>query len=206
MTVAAHPASVTHKMTFEEFLEWDDEGAHAEWVDGEVEVMSPASYAHQNLISFLVSLLRFLAEARELGDVLCQPFVMKTGHDLPGREPDILFIAAVNLSRIQRNYLDGPADLAIEIVSPESQRRDREVKLEEYRQGGVPEYWLLDPTRNEAIFRQLQPDGTYRIVVPDAEGVYHSAAMPGLWINVNWLWQSPLPTLLYVFRQWGLLN
>lgn len=205
MTVAAPPTSIPPRMTFEEFLEWTDEDVRAEWVNGEIEFMSPASFQHQDLIGFLTALLRHLAEERELGKVVDQPFVMKTGPGLPGREPDILFIATANLHRIQRNHLDGPADLVIEIVSPESQTRDRRTKTGEYRQGGVPEYWTLDPTQQEAIFRQLQADGTYLQIQPDENGIYYSSSMRRLWININWLWQNPLPKILSILRQWGLI-
>ncbi len=41
------------KMTFEEFLEWCDEDTWAEWVDGEVQVVSPASDKHQDIADFL---------------------------------------------------------------------------------------------------------------------------------------------------------
>ena len=205
MTVAAPPALVPHSMTFEEFLDWVDEDVHAEWVNGEVEFMSPASFQHQDLISFLIAILRYLVDERGLGKIIDQPFIMKTGPGLPGREPDVMFIANPNLHRIQRNYLDGPADLVIEIVSPESQTRDRRTKTEEYRQGGVPEYWTLDPVRQEAILRQLQVDGMYLQVQPDENGIYYSVAMPGMWLNVNWLWQTPLPIVSLVIRAWGLI-
>ena len=42
---------------------------------------------------------------------------MKTGPELPGREPDLLFIARENLGRLEGVYLDGPADLVIEVVA-----------------------------------------------------------------------------------------
>ena len=44
------------RMTYEDFLEWGD-GIRAEWVDGEVIVMSPASNPHQSLMAFLGALL-----------------------------------------------------------------------------------------------------------------------------------------------------
>ena len=33
-------------MTYEQFLNWMDEDTRAEWVDGQVILMSPASYVH----------------------------------------------------------------------------------------------------------------------------------------------------------------
>ena len=53
-------------------------------------------------------------EQHELGQVIAAPFQMKTGPELPGREPDLLFIARENLGRLEGMYLDGPADFAIE--------------------------------------------------------------------------------------------
>ena len=29
--------------------------------------------------------------------------------------------------------------------------------------------------------------------LPDAQNRYHSAALPGLWLQVDWLWETPLP-------------
>jgi hypothetical protein len=44
--VPAQPASPGGKITYEEFLDWADEDTWAEWVDGEVIALSPASLLH----------------------------------------------------------------------------------------------------------------------------------------------------------------
>jgi Uma2 family endonuclease len=129
-------------MTYEEFLAWADEDTLAEWVDGEAVMSSPASRRHQSIAGFLTSVMRIFVEQRELGVILSAPFQMKLEH---GREPDLLFVASENLERLKESYLDGPADLVVEIVSPESAGRDRGEKFYEYARGGVPEYWLIDP-------------------------------------------------------------
>ena len=67
----------------------------------------------------------------------------------------MLFVATERRERIQSAYLDGPADLAVEIVSPESIARDRGDKFAEYEAGGVREYWLMNPARREALFYQF---------------------------------------------------
>jgi Uma2 family endonuclease len=139
------------RMTYEEFLEWGD-GIRAEWVDGEVIVISPTSEPHQNLDGFLSSLLRHFVEAHELGRILIPPFQMKLSTRPSGCEPDLLFISTEKLKHLKRNYLDGPADLVVEIVSPDSQARDRGDKFYEYEEAGVIEYWILDQTRKRAEF------------------------------------------------------
>jgi Uma2 family endonuclease len=193
------------RMTYEEFLAWCDEDTLAEWVEGEVVMVSPASRWHQTVSDFLLRVLGDYVEQRELGTVLSAPFQMKTGSDLPGREPDVLFVARQNLGRLKDTYLDGPADLVIEVVSPESRRRDRGEKLAEYEMGGVREYWIVDSEKQQVDFFVLGADGRYERQRADAHGVYRSTVLPGLWLKVDWLWQDPPPKALDVLRQLGVV-
>jgi len=189
-------------MTYEEFLAWADEDTLAEWVDGEVVMTSPAGYKHQDIADFLVSVLRSFVETRQLGAVLSAPFQMRL--ERTGREPDLLFVASAHLDRLRETYLDGPADLVVEIVSPESIGRDRGEKFYEYEQAGIPEYWLIDPQRERAEFYQLDEHGRYRLVWPDTEGVYRSKVLEGFWLRVDWLWQPP--RVLEVLRELHLIG
>jgi Uma2 family endonuclease len=56
-------AALPGKMTYEAFLAWTDEDIWAEWVNGEVIILTPASNRHQDLATFLAALLRFFVEA-----------------------------------------------------------------------------------------------------------------------------------------------
>ncbi len=186
------------QMTYEEFLDWTDEDMLAEWVDGKVILTSPASRKHQRLLSFLDRFVGLFVESRELGEVLVSPFQMKLPNS--GREPDVLFVAQKHLHRLQDTFLEGPADLVVEIISPESSARDRGDKYYEYEAGGVPEYWLLDPLTERAEFYQLDANGHYQLVRPQ-DGVYRSAVVPGFWLREEWLWQEPLPSPLRVLAE-----
>lgn len=190
-TKAHHEQRPPNYMTYEEFLEWADEDTLAEWVDGVVVMTSPASTRHQKIFKFLVRLLSTFTEIHALGEVMPAPFQMKLGR--AGREPDLLFVSKEHLGRLKKTYLDGPADLVVEIVSPESQERDRTEKLREYDEAGIPEYWLIDPQAEEALFYQRDEAGQYHPASLDAEGSYHSAVLPGFWLRVAWLWSDPLP-------------
>ncbi len=190
---AMDPASPT-RITYEEFLEWADEDSLVEWVDGKVTMTSPPSAQHQRIGSFLANLLSLYAGMYALGEVFSAPFQMK----LPtsGREPDVLFVTAGHRERIRPTFLDGPADLVVEIISLESSMRDRVEKRDEYEQGGVREYWLIDPLTRTAIFYQRILDGSYSVVPPDARGRYTSLSGPNFWLEVDWLWREPLPDLV----------
>ena len=112
-----------------------------------------------------------------------------------GREPDLLFVSHVHADRIRHTWIEGPADLVIEIVSPESEERDWEVKRAEYASAGIPEYWVLDYGPHDAAFFQLGADGQYVRAPLDETGTYHSKVLPGFWLRVEWLWRTPLPDL-----------
>lgn len=179
-------------MTYEEFLDWADEDTLAEWVNGEVIMTSPASLEHQLIASFLTKLVGTFVEFRSLGQVVCAPFQMRLAHVPSGREPDVLFVAKAHEDRFKPIYLDGPADLVVEIISPESAGRDRGDKYFEYQEAGIPEYWLIDPRTRRAEFYVLASDGTYQLVEPDDLGIYHSAIIADFWLRIEWLWLIPL--------------
>ena len=190
-------------MTYLEFLERDGEDAHVEWVNGEVVEMAPVSNEHSAEQVFLIQVLGlFVAASGAGGEIRGEPFQMKTGPNLPGRSPDVLYVAKRNLSRLKKTHLAGPADLVIEILSTSTQSIDRGEKYYEYEKGGVREYWLIDPLRKKAEFYTLGRDGMFHLSPAADDGTYHSAVMKGLWIKLAWLWQRPLPTILDVQAAW----
>ncbi|MGH9962920.1 MAG: Uma2 family endonuclease, partial [Pyrinomonadaceae bacterium] len=179
------------KLTFEEFLAWCDEDTWAEWAAGEVVMVSPSSVDHQDVGSLLEKILGIYVESRGLGKIMRAPFLMRLAEIPSGREPDLLFVTKSRLNLIQKNYLDGPADLVVEIVSPESIGRDRGEKFVEYERAGIQEYWLIDPDRQSAEFCQLNVQGRYQLVFPGTDGIYRSKIVEGFWLE--WLWKRPLP-------------
>lgn len=185
-------------MSYEEFIAWSDEDTHAEWVHGEAIVFMPPALPHQELAGFLHTLLSLYARFFNLGIVLLAPFEMQLFPGRSSREPDLLFVAREHRERLTPARLDGPADLVIELISDSSAVRDREEKFQEYQAAGVREYWLFDPRpgREQADFYRLTARGLYEAVLPDAQGRYHAATLPGFWLRLDWLWQRPLPDAL----------
>jgi Uma2 family endonuclease len=177
-------------ISYEEFLRtWRDE--RAEWVDGEVVVMAPVSSQHQFVSLFLVRLLSEYVEHHGLGSVFFEDFNMKTPARPSGRNLDVMFVSTAHRDRIKSNHLDGPADLAIEIVSPDDPDRDRLDKFIEYERGGVGEYWLIDPLQQRAEFFRLGSAGRFEALAVSDEGILRSDVVTGFWIRVHWLWDRP---------------
>src|SRR5437764_6142154 len=68
------------RMSEQEFLDWCDEDVKAEWVDGQVVVMAPASGEHVDLGGWLYMLLRLFVERRDLGKVRGPEFMIRLAH------------------------------------------------------------------------------------------------------------------------------
>jgi len=136
-----------------------------------------------------------------LGIVRSAPFQMRLPNS--GREPDLIFVAASHVDRLRHTYLDGPADLVVEVLSPESVSRDRGEKFYEYARGGVPEYWLIDPDAQWAEFYRLGEFGIYEPVFTGREGLYRSEVVPDFWLRAEWLWERPLPPVDDVLLEIG---
>ncbi|MEW6275671.1 MAG: Uma2 family endonuclease [Bacillota bacterium] len=202
LAYSARKAVPSKKLSFDEFLAWCDEDTWAEWVDGEVVILTPASLTHQRICRFLAFLLGEYVNKRNLGEVLTAPFLVRLPESLRrGREPDILFVKTERLHLFKETYLDGAPDLVIEITSPESIVRDRGEKYVEYEAAGVSEYWLIDPERRQAEFYRLGPDNRFRLFTTDSAGIYRTEVLPGFWLNLNWLWQEPLPSATAVLSE-----
>jgi Uma2 family endonuclease len=182
-------------MTYPEFLAWADEDTLAEWIAlegtdrGEIVMTSPASDRHQDIARFLTMVIGIYVETQQLGIVRPAPFQMKLEH---GREPDLLFLAQDHLGRLRDTYLAGPADVVVEIISPESAGRDRGEKFYEYEHGGVSEYWLIDASRHRFESYMLDEQGRYMLSFSGERGRYESHHLPNFWLQAEWLWQEPL--------------
>src|SRR5579859_649650 len=191
-TIAHDDQTTGDKISFEEYLRLGD-NQYAEWIDGEVIIYMPPSTAHQVLVNWLTTLIFLFLGYRPIGTVLHTPYPMKILGKAHGREPDILFVSTVHEDRIKDNHLDGPADLVVEVVSPESDERDHGTKFTEYEAAGIPEYWLIDLIRHELLAYALGSDKRYHPVWPDAKGDIHSITITDFRLHVAMLWQDPSP-------------
>ena len=70
-------------------------------------------------------------------------------HDIV--EPDLLVVLAARGSYLTKRTVAGPPDLIVEILSPSTRRKDRELKLNLYQRAGVDEYWIVDPVARHLV-------------------------------------------------------
>ena len=185
-------------MSDQEFLEFAPE-RKAELIRGEYVMASPATRSHERLFVFLLTVMNCFVHKNELGIVRGSRTAVCLG--LPGEvyEPDICFVRRERSGLITPTYIDGPPDLAVEILSRSTQHDDRTVKKAGYERAGVAEYWLIHPERPLAEFYRLT-GANYSLIPADEDGIFRSQAVPGFWLKLDWFWPdvgdpNPLPAL-----------
>lgn len=190
---------IATNVTFEEYLE-KYAADFCELVEGNVIKMSPVHERHDIIGRYLAMLFEAYFDARPIGVIRQAPFVMKVPAIDLSREPDIQVILNTNLGKLAPTYMEGPADICIEIVSQESIQRDHGDKLKEYEKGGVDEYWIMDPIHQECRFFRLNAAGIYIAYKEDTAGNYSTPKLPGLLLHTATLWQSKLPGFSAIYQ------
>lgn len=188
----------TGTTTFTEFMELIPEDQKADLLEGVIYVASPENSEHNRLIRWLTMVLGPFIESRELGELTINKVAYRLS-DRSAPEPDLGFVAVQRVDRIKPGYVDGPPDLAVEIVSPDSIDRDYEYKRARYEAGGVGEYWIIDPLERTTTF--LVREGERFVERTPRDHVYRSRVLEGLELDVRWLWQRPLPPTMPIVQR-----
>lgn len=167
---------------------------HHERVRGIIYKMPPIHQNHYFISRWLARFFEDYLELRPIGQIREDPFVMRLSTIDVQRQPDVQVILGSNLENLKPTYMDGPADICVEVVSLDSVKRDRGEKYTEYEQAGVTEYWIIDPLSAEAMFNRLNGEGKYKQQPLQPDDTYQTPLLPDFKLHVPTLWQDPLPT------------
>lgn len=158
MPVNTIPQKINVEFTYNDIVEFGNEGDHWEIFDGELVVSPPPNVKHQVVSGNLHQILRSFFHQKRLGKLLAAPigvyFDVKTFF-----EPDLVYVSNENKNRIKENYIEGAPDLVVEIISPSSVKRDRGYKFRRYALEGVQEYWIVDPINEVVEIFELTAEG-----------------------------------------------
>ena len=121
------------RLTYDDFVQFPDDGLRHEIIDGEHHVTPSPNLRHQDLVGRLhLSLGGFLEDRPERGRVFLSPFdVVFSFHDVV--EPDLVFVAPDQLDILTDKNIQGAPALVVEILSPSTRKRDEQLKRRLYR-------------------------------------------------------------------------
>ncbi len=148
------------KLTHADLLALPEDNLRREIIDGEMFVTPSPIANHQTILLNLAMVFRDYLKRQPIGKVFVAPLdVILSDYDV--LQPDLLFVLNER-AEIVKDWIRGAPDLAVEILSPTTEKRDRGIKLKAYARFGVKEYWIIDPAAQEVEVHRLR-DGGYEL-------------------------------------------
>jgi len=152
------------RLTLEEFLAYDDgTDTRYELVDGVLVEMPAESPLNLNIALFLITVFLEVVSRSQIG---IKHLIAVDSSKVTAREPDLTIHSeaskcAINQEKQALLPIGSPApSLVVEVVSPgepgePNYDRDYVDKAQEYAKRGIPEFWLIDPTREVVLVLTL---------------------------------------------------
>lgn len=121
---------------------------HVELIDGALVFMSPQKRFHERMLFGL----RVALNAQAPDDFqTVNEMDVKLGHRMRPC-PDVLLIDAAAAEDDERTcYLPDEVHLVIEVVSPESEERDRKTKPVRYAEAGIRHFWRVEANDGQPV-------------------------------------------------------
>jgi Uma2 family endonuclease len=151
------PASTPSvKLTYEDFLNFPDDGKRHEIIDGDHYVTPSPVTKHQAVALNLTMALGSYLRQHPIGVVFFAPLdVVFSDFDVV--EPDLLYISRARVGVLTDRHVRGAPDLVVEILSPGTRKTDETTKRRLYERFDVPEYWVVDPELDAIkVYRRVE--------------------------------------------------
>ncbi|MFC7388061.1 Uma2 family endonuclease [Sphaerisporangium rhizosphaerae] len=136
--------------------------AHTELIDGSLVLVSPQKDFHTLMLSLLENGLRRTAP----GDLRVRREMSVILGPRQRPEPDVIVFHATALRGPDVTaYRAEDLVLAVEVVSPESEERDRKRKPSLYAEAGIPHFWLVESSEGRPTVNVYELDPATRSYV-----------------------------------------
>jgi Uma2 family endonuclease len=158
------PSSPGVKLTYDDFVQFPDDGQRHELIDGEHYVTPSPNTKHQSVLLKLTLLIGNWLESHPIGRLFFAPFdVVFSDFDVV--EPDLLYLSNARAAEaLTPQHVRGVPELIIEIGSPGTRKRDETIKRRLYERAGVTEYWVVDPEIDTVRIYRRDGDAFARVV------------------------------------------
>lgn len=178
--------SQNRRMTYDEYCRLPEDGLRYELINGELYVTPAPNTRHQKIMARLLVRIAAHLEAKAGGQVLAAPYEVDF-FDKEAVQPDLVFVSDADSHIVTEAKIVGVPTLVVEVLS--SSARDRGLKRDLYERQGVPEYWILDPNKNQAEIYRLtgRSYGEPLILAPGNH--LTTPAIPGLELDLAYIFQ-----------------
>lgn len=132
------------RMTYDQYMALPEEKRRCELLNGWMVREPSPEMSHQTVVVNLCGLLWEYAKRTRSGRVFVAPFDTVLSFENVV-QPDVLFITAERTGIVTTKNVQGSPDLAVEVISLYSGRKDRILRLKLYARFGIREYWIVDP-------------------------------------------------------------
>ncbi len=165
------------------FYEIIEEGKKMEFINGEVYFQSPAKLRHTSTVGHVFILLKTFVAKNDLGFVGSEKMLISlTRNDY---EPDICFFGKEKSKDFLPTQMQFPApDFLVEVLSPSTEKHDRETKFQDYAAHGIREYWIID-AEHEVIEQYFLQNEEYDLILKAKDGAIESVVLPGFRIPIR---------------------
>ncbi len=147
------------RFTYEDYLNFPQDGRRHELIDGEHYVTPSPVQRHQRVSVRLTVAIATYLQLHPLGHIFNAPFDVILS-DLDVVEPDLLYISNER-AEILREWVHGAPDLVVEILSPGTRKVDEITKRRLYDRVGVKEYWIVDPELDAVKVYRRADEGSF---------------------------------------------
>lgn len=138
-----HAVKEELKYTYQDYCLFP-ENKRYEIINGDAYMVPAPLTRHQRILLNISQIFTEHLKNEPVGEIFIAPVdVVLSDHDIV--QPDILFISNERKTILTEANVQGAPDLVVEILSPSSIERDRDLKLKLYSRHSVKEYWIVDP-------------------------------------------------------------
>lgn len=172
----------------------------AELIRGFVYMPSPLSRDHGSTDLDVAGWLAVYKAATPGCEGLCNATWLMGEEDAPQPDTSLRILPEYGgQSRTEGRYAAGAPEFLAEVCLS-SAAYDLHQKLEVYEEAGVREYLAVLMREREVRWHRLT-GGHFEVLPAPSDGVYHSAAFPGLWLDAAALLRGDLARVLAVLNE-----
>ena len=178
----------TKTVTYEEWLTMPEvQDATEEVVNGEIRIMPPAKSVHARTVQRTNRILDRQLDPK-LTDLLSSDFgLVIRKKPLTSRVPDLAVFYRDTIIE-ENGYFHSAPQLVVEVLSPANTRRERQEKLDDYAEIGVPEVWVVSTEARTVEVLYLENGKYIRAHFLGSGDILKPKLFPHVQVNIAEIW------------------